>query len=899
MNPIIILLLVISVIESNEHIDCFVQEFSKLKSEELFKNMKTFALKNLFMKGLRKNIINMLLEKKVIDGKFQKIKKMKNYTYEFDFNVKIGDLVEHIHSENYLSENKYFSEKISKNYCENGFLKFGFFDNKISKFFCQNSTTEEIMGFYFRNNFSHHFYLIKIFQEAFKPLRKFYDENKIINYSFKIGKEDYYSNEKIKKKVLNGFFQVLKNLKITIYKHLEKYHKNLKHLFVKLEKKFNGPDNKFRKLQIEHKPTKEFFMRRMNINFSSFPERIINQMIPIINKNKLNFPIEKKINIYYMNSYFNYLYRKTKQDDWNTNYYFHNLKELQVTSIVNFLSKLNPKFQNRELNIFKEVVIVVDNIFDTVISKDLKFDLSLLEFNKKFFENLKVKFNYKMSKWYNEKIKRFNFFLLSPKAFRLSLLMLFRKTIKQEIDKLNKVINYLKEKQITNHEDLCLYLIFYTTLNHLPHLHKIIKTNILKNKSAKEIIEKYEKFNIFYKETKYELYNVVDTVDSKIKYEIYYQYFMKRISYSIILQFPEHKNLILKTLPHVFDKKILNFKDLFIYYKLINLKFMLAIENLDFIRNNEKNLKKFIVNVFQNIITSTNEEIFQIDNYFKKKKIDLLDDFSQIQRPRFIFKFLYLNLIKKNNLNNIKVIPFDEKERGKKKQFIKILKQFKFSLYNKILHINSKTNDIESLKKFDLFKYKIDNESFEMVKNDKNSEFQEESKLKVLENLITNSIYLNEKDEIKNNFKFLVEHFDLLPNNIKNVITKCGNLFKDGDFSEKDCLSHKIHKSKRCFRANPYLIVQSCHSTFPKSYKKSCLESCPPKFIESGNGTCIKPEVYMINENENCADHFERIEHMCFPRCPLGWKDFGNSCEKGEKEKIKKYFHDSILSYVK
>lgn len=901
MLSITIILLVISVVKPNEHIDCFVKEFSKVKSNILFQNMNTFQFKNLFRKGIQ-NVISDRQNKNVIDIIHHKISKTnfikKDFHYEFDFNMNIADLVEYIHSKNYY-ENKYYSDKISRDYCQNGFLKIGILDNKISKFFCQNSATKEIMGVYFSNNYSHHFYLIKVFEEAFRPFKKFYKKNHIIHYNVRLEKGDYSNNIKIKKKVLDGFDHLLENLKITIENHLQQYHKNIKQLLFKLEKEFNGSHNKFRKINIKDENTKEFFIRRMNINFSTLPKKVINKIIPILNRNILKFPIEKKVNDYYMHSYFNYVYRKTKQKNWNTNYYLKNFKEKIVITIVNFFSKLNSKYKNSKLNIFEELVTVIDELFDQFINKELNFDISLLEFNINFFQSIKVNFKYELVKFFNEKVKEKNYFLLSPENFRKTLIMLFKQTTKEEIEKLNKVIIYLKGHKIKNHEDLTLYLIFYKTLNHLPHLHKIVKKNILKHKSSKEIIENYEKFNVFYKETKDELYNVVDTVDSSIKYEIYFQYFMKRISYNIINRFPEHKELILTSIPHVFDKKVLNYKNIYIYYRLLNLKFKLAIENLDFLRNTKKNLKIYIVDVFRNIVINTNEEIFQINEYFKYKKKDFLEEFTKTQRSRFIFKYLYLNIIKINKLN-LKAIPFDEREKSKHKEFTKILKDFKFYLYNKILNLKSDKKEIEIIKKFDIFKYNIDNNGLELEKiENNNKEIKIRDKFEIIQKLTSNSLYKNQKKEIEKSFKFLLEHYDFLPNYIKDIITTCGSLFKNNDQSEDYCKSSKNHKSKKCFRANPYLIVQSCYSNFPKIYKEECLKNCPLKFIEAGNGTCIKPEVYIINGNEKCGQNFERIENFCFPRCPFGWKDFGNSCQKGKPEKIKKYFHSDIIAYVK
>ncbi len=143
--------------------------------------------------------------------------------------------------------------------------------------------------------------------------------------------------------------------------------------------------------------------------------------------------------------------------------------------------------------------------------------------------------------------------------------------------------------------------------------------------------------------------------------------------------------------------------------------------------------------------------------------------------------------------------------------------------------------------------------------------------------------------QIKAEIKYLVRHYKSWPQEMKDLMHKC-------EMESTDVLdlfnSYKEKYQTDFMVENPFLISSRCGEDYIQSGNKNCYAKCPENFREFNLSNCKKPEIYPANpkpEEKACLTNFEYFSGLCIPRCPLGWKDSGNWCERPIKLKKEIY----------
>lgn len=144
-----------------------------------------------------------------------------------------------------------------------------------------------------------------------------------------------------------------------------------------------------------------------------------------------------------------------------------------------------------------------------------------------------------------------------------------------------------------------------------------------------------------------------------------------------------------------------------------------------------------------------------------------------------------------------------------------------------------------------------------------------------------------EKGEIRKHLPQIFRNFNQLSVSLKSKLQLCQ--FKD-DVLQKALEACESRNKVQCTYVNPFLLMVPCSPGFTADQRGHCVASCPDAFTSFDLRFCKKPLVSLVElravgaqKEYKCPPGFIQEGILCVPRCPIGWKSFGDMCERPVK----------------
>lgn len=134
--------------------------------------------------------------------------------------------------------------------------------------------------------------------------------------------------------------------------------------------------------------------------------------------------------------------------------------------------------------------------------------------------------------------------------------------------------------------------------------------------------------------------------------------------------------------------------------------------------------------------------------------------------------------------------------------------------------------------------------------------------------------------EIENNLSSIMLNFDYFDDEVKSLLYPCKLDRNDLPDVFAACEEKAQELNRKCVHHNSFVLKLDCSHNYTENGGDECVANCPIGFSVFNDKHCKKPNVYVLEEDQNCNAHYKKYDNLCVPVCPVGWKDSGIWCER-------------------
>jgi hypothetical protein len=870
MTKLFLLLLLTNSIFTGKNLDCFIEKVNK------FQNIQSIDfLQGIISKGED-------IKKEKVEGRV--LLKLDDENGESDFSIKEeivdGTKVFLYQLRFYISKPKFFimtyeeEERAQPEFdgfwykmCLSALLDFTDVVKEVIEVFCREVSHPNVFGDFLNVKIGHYYNFYNVFRLTYQKMGgSGYNRKATYLFEFTLTTDAIFQKEELLERIAGEFEEKFGEEKIKMMNDIVFFRNSLTEQFSQWAKEIKA-NQRFDILD-----TVDNSKMGLKMYLGRSLETIKDESVSVLleNAKKNIYRVNTSQEFHYWINYINYAY---KIYNVKTPLYYTNIVENISIGCHDVLKKIDFSGMLSSPNNFDKCKTLVVSIFEHLRTQ-LPFDY--LTFNSGTFSMIKNKIKLWMVEKYDpihnnyytmDKVAFAKAFGEESKSLAEEILTIKKKTLVHISKKLgNKYVKdiyytaflFKWDSYINANPDVLLY--FLSTIeNKYGGL-----TNILNN------MEVYLAFCL-------EMNQYLDEMIKNYPIEqirtIFYDKFVDKLTFTLMIKFQAKKHIIKSIVPAIFELNDIYYQNYYYYYDIVSIRFIEGINQIDWDSANEDTVFIMLKSKLKRIITDLKIEIDNITHFVQNNP-----QFQNIDINNFRNLVLHVMIKKRDTIHYFKTNVYDRNITSQDEELVKtIINEYK-NITNtdlKILELpkdipNPHTNNIK----------KIENSKKNII--DKLFYIQGNSENKVSDN------------QIRKYIKFIIDHFDYLPTEIKDSFTECTKNDAE-DTLEIQCL--KIYGNQdKCRKLNPALISSPCGGYINGDDFNKCNIHCPKGFKSVKDRMCLKPDVYFLDDDEEvCQDNYEEFEGLCFPRCPFGWKDMGKWCEKPNSELLEKHYHSGFL----
>ena len=813
----------------------------------------------------------------------------KSYIYKFTFDISKAKFLEITYDE-MKTEDPKFDGYWYKEVCLTALMDFPEVVKKVAEIFCMEVSTPETFGDYVDLRVGLYKYLYQGFRFVFNEFHSNYSKTATYVFKFELTTEKIFKQDELTERIAQTFDEKFAPEKIKMMDDIKKFKENLGSYYAKWTAE-NNKDPRWKNIDT-HDKTKTAIKSYFGKAFNDLKDvKAIKSLL--INLRDNRYSIKKQEEFKYWLNYINYLIKLYN----NKGLYFVNISEHIALGCMDVLKKLDLNSLLDSKENFDKCNTLAQQILRYMIKAKNPLQLDFILFNSITIEAIidKLKlwlvedFNKQNANYYKMTANEFAKFFFTPKKLNgvmqnvrlvkfLNEIILSKKNVIAIADK------YEPEFSNNNKFEMAFILKWGRLININDALNaqlkrgeshcllKYIRDEIKALGGIEVILHNMDIYlNFSLKITNKAFEDQPHWTENDMRF-IFYTKFVDKLSYNLMIRFPDKKKYIEKIIPYVLESDDIFYQDFYYYFDIVSLRFGESFTQFDWDSASEDVVLETLRNRLKRVILELKNEMNGIAHLISKK-----DDFKDISLKEY-----------RNLILNVMIKQRDS------------LHYFKSDVYNP--NISQKDEDMFT---------KIINE-YKIIKNDEPIQTDTgittpiikptTPKVKQTTGDILEKLFKmqgepkNEKGdkEIIKYIKFIIDHHDYLPNEIKSTFLECSK--NDENPLDTQCL--KIYGDiTKCRKLNPALLSNNCSGYINGDNFNKCNTNCPEGFKSTKDHMCEKPDVYELEdfENEDCKAYFENVEGFCFPRCPFGWKDMGKWCEKPGSAYLEKFYHTGFL----
>lgn len=791
----------------------------------------------------------------------------KNFIYKFTFDISKAKFLEITYEEEKTEVPK-FDGYWYKELCLTALIDFPEIVKKVAEIFCMEVSVPETFGDFLDLRVGLYRYLYQGFRFVFNKFHSNYSKSANYIFEFQLTTEKIFKQAELTDRIASTFDEKFAPEKIRIMSDINEFKTTMKSYYDQWTGEI-AKDPRWKDIDKNDKG-KTGLKSYLGKAFADIKDPIkIKTLLEKIENNR--YSIKKEEEFKYWLHYINYL---VKLYNPKPGLFFNNIQEHIGLGCISVLKKLDMNNLLESKENFDKCNSLGQHILKFV---QKKLPIMYLVFNSSAIEAIIDKVKIWITEDYNSKTA--NFYKMDTPKF----LNFFEKKIINLINQIFKskanviaMANKLETKIATNKPyEMAFILKFDRLININKSLLPYIREEIKNLGGIEKILHNMDIYlNFCIKINNKAFENQKNWNEDTMRF-IFYGKFIDRLSYNLMIRFPDKKKYIQQIIPFVLESDDIFYQDFYYYFDIVSLRFGESFTQFDWESATDDVIFETLKNKLRRIIKELKTEINGITHFISTK-----DEFNDIEVGHF--RNLILNVMTKqrDNLHYFKSDVYNSNISEKDEDmFVKIINEYKLIKNDEPIVADSGLNN--SIIVPTPVVPKIKQKTGDILEKLLNMKGDNKNK--------------NKDEEIVKFIKFLIDHYDYLPNEIRQSFIDCS---KDDQENSLDHQCIKIYgDSSKCRKLNPALLSNNCSGYINGDNFNKCNLNCPTGFKSSKDKMCEKPEIYLLEDelNGDCKINFENIEGVCIPRCPYGWKDMGRWCEKPSSLVLDKHYHTGFL----